>query len=642
MDQTEQKPWKKTGTRKGIIISFSVFLLFSAVLLLIYALSVANVGTSDALTGQAAMERVGDAYDAVKFSLSLLPNASINYSINGMSSFILTQTMPAQAIDGSSGDFLALKSFAENYSPTNISVNITSDFPLPLLIDPLNMTVIQNSTRIVFQPLDNSSGTAVTSYTIDMTIDSSTAPTIAWNPLNSVSMYSSDAVFIETLIRAAGGPSNDTIVYINRSKFNRLIFTHNGANIMNATFDGTSLIGGLDISTLPSPSIEQRLVNNVFLTNDSNWTKVQGAKSNITWANSGRTGGSENFTLNAVRTTNTNDILQNVSVAAIPDFANVSWCYNVSAFTNNGSTNNISIFIKSPTNSSPGTLIDLVNLTGLTTDFVCRNAAINGTFFATADNYTFLARLVLVTNLTAGAAAGNITVLLDDIYWNFTRKYSTNLTITMNQPLNITEAQLLVNNVFLTNDSNWTKVKGDKSNITWANSGRTGGSERFTLTTTKTTNTNDILQNVSVAAIPDFANVSWCYNVSAFTNNGSTNNISIFIKSPTNSSPGTLIDRVNLTGLTTDFVCRNAAINGTFFASTGNYTFMARLVMVTNPTAGGNITVLLDDFYWNMTSIRGTPRMNESSVIDRVTGGVVPSDIAVSVRDEFKKTITNG
>jgi hypothetical protein len=458
MDQTEQKPWQKAGTRKGIIISFSMFLLFSAVLLIVYSLSVANVSTSDALTGQAALERASDAYDAIKFSLSLLPNASLNYSINGTSSFILTETMPAQIINGSGGDFLVLKGFAENYSLTSISMDVISGFPLPLLIDPHNMTVIQNGTEIVFQPLDNSSGTAVTSYTIDMTIDSSPTPTIDWDVLNNVSKNSSDAVFIDASARTAGGPSNDTSGYINRSTFNRLVFTHEGADIMNATFDGTFLIGGLDISALPSPFIVQRLVNNVFLANDSNWTLVPGAQ----------------------------------------------------------------------------------------------------------------------------------------------------------------------------------------SNIAWVNSGRTGGSERVTLTAASTGNTNNILQNISVTAIPDFANVSWCYNVSRYVNNGSVNNISIFIKSPTNASPGTLIDRVNLTGLTTDFICRNATVNGSFFASTGNYTFLARLRMVTGAGAGRNVTVLLDDFYWNMTFIQGTPGMNASSVIDRISGGVVPSNITVSVGDEFRKTITNG
>jgi len=412
---------QKLGARKGMTISLSIFLLFSALLLLTYTLSDANTKGSDALTAQAAIDRVSNQFDGISYSLSMLPNASLNYTINGTSSLVLTGTMPAQFLNSSSSDFIAFDGFMENYSYTNTRVNISSAFPSPLLISPQNISVIQSSnTSIVFQPLDNSSGRTVANYTIDIAVNSSPTPAIAWNSLNNVSASSSDAMLVMATARVIGGTSNNISAYINRSALNILQVTQGSSIIMNATFNGTFLIGSLNISAAPSAATynsttTQMLANANFSANDNNWTKTAGADSTIAWYNSGQTGGSENVSISGRDKNNDDYIAQNVTVATQPSSGTIDWCYRVtrwSAWANS----NLSVYLRSPGGTGLGTPLDNASITG-TTAWICRNTSIPAGTLNSSGTYQFTAHAHLET--TPGGTK-YISVLLDDFQLNFT------------------------------------------------------------------------------------------------------------------------------------------------------------------------------------------------------------------------------
>jgi hypothetical protein len=406
---------------KGMTISLSIFLLFSALLLLTYTLSDANTRDSDALTEQAAIARVSNQFDGIKYGLSMLPNASFNYTINSTSSFILTERLPLQVINGSGGDFLAFKKFLENYSYTNTSINISDALPLPLLISPQNISVIQSSnTSVVFQPLDNSSGRTIANYTIDIAVNNSPAPTIAWNPLNNVSASSSDALLVMATARVAGGASSSISAYINKSMLSKLEFTQGSTVIANATFNGTSLIGGLNISATPSTATynsttTQMLANANFSANDNNWTKTAGADSTIAWYNSGRTGGSENVSISGKAKNNDDYIAQNVTAAAQPSSGTIDWCYSVTLWSG-GTNSNLSVYLRSPGGTGLGTKLDNVSITG-TTAWTCRSASIPSGTLNSSGTYLFTAQAHLET--TSGGTK-YISVLLDDFQLNFT------------------------------------------------------------------------------------------------------------------------------------------------------------------------------------------------------------------------------
>ena len=411
-----------SGARKGMTISLSIFLLFSALLLLAYALSDANTKGSDALTAQAAIDRADNQFDGVSYSLSMLPNASLNYTINGTFSLVLTDTMPAQFLNPSSSDSIAFKGFMENYAYTNTRVNISSAFPAALLLSPQNISIIQSSnTSIVFQPLDNSSGRTVSNYTITVVVNNSPAPTIAWNPLNNVSASSSDAMLVVATAGVIEGASNNASAYINKSMLSKLEFTQGGTIIANATFNGTSLIGGLNISAMPSASsvssdTTQKLANANFLTNDNNWTKVIGAQSTIAWYNSGQTGGSENVSISGSGRNNNDDIAQNVTASIKPDSGTINWCYRVTRWSG-GTLSNLSVYLRSPGDTGLGTQLDTASITG-TTAWICRNTSIPVGTLNSSGTYQFTARAHLQT--TGGGSGKLISVLWDDFQLNFT------------------------------------------------------------------------------------------------------------------------------------------------------------------------------------------------------------------------------
>ena len=112
-----------------------------------------------------------------------------------------------------------------------------------------------------------------------------------------------------------------------------------------------------------------------------------------------------------------------------------------------------------------------------------------------------------------------------------------------------------------------------------------------------------------------------------------------------------MLDNVSITG-TTAWLCRNSTIASAVLNSSGTYQFTARAHLQT--TSGGSgklISVLWDDFQLNFTTttagsgsgpITVTTTMNSTLAIDRVSGGVVPSNITVSVGNEFSKAVANG
>jgi hypothetical protein len=230
-----------------------------------------------------------------------------------------------------------------------------------------------------------------------------------------------------------------------------------------------------------------------------------------------------------------------------------------------------------------------------------------------------------------------VTVLWDDINWNFTRSYQMNLTITMN-PASST-IQRLTNGNFFANANNWTATPGANTVISWVNTGRTGGSEQMSMTGRNHASNSDLTQAVNISVIPDSSSVDWCYNVTTFTVPGASNIMSIYIQSPTNASPGTLIDTVTLTGTTGSFICRSATVPSSLFGSTGTYTFRPRASLSTGGSGTPVVTVRWDDINWNFTMI---PNPITNLSIDYVTGGVVPANISVAIGDEFKKVDDNG
>ena len=416
------------GTKKGIFMSLSIFLMFSALLLLAYNISVANTRNNEAFTARAAMDRMNTQFDGVMYSLSQLPNASLNYSANG-ASFVFLATVPATFMNSSSGDFLTFNAFMANFSYTNTSVNISDSLPGSISIYPQNMTVNQTSnTSFSFQPQDNNSGKSVSNYTIDMVIDSTPAPTIAWNPLNSVLASSSDALYVSATARVIGGASTSVGAYINRTLLNKLEFKWDDDLVLNTTFNGTSLIGGLTVSakTVATP---QMLINANFSANDNNWTKTAGTGATIAWYNSGQTGGSENVTVAGGSQNSYNYVLQDVTTTHTPTSGTMRWCYQVTHW-NPGSTGSgwLAVYIRSPGGTGNGTLMDNVSITG-TTAWLCRsNSSIPAAILNDSGTYQFTA----LPHLQTSGGSRYISVLLDDFQLNFTLPVTMNVTVTMN------------------------------------------------------------------------------------------------------------------------------------------------------------------------------------------------------------------
>jgi hypothetical protein len=433
MRENTTSPGRANGdanSMRGIFMSLSVFLMFSALLLLVYNLSVANTRNGEAFTAQAALDRVATQYEAVVSGLSQLPNSTLNYSLNGTSSFILFQTVPATPlINSSSNDFLAFDSFMENYAYTNTSINLSSSLPNPVSIYPQNITLIQTgNTSFAFQPQDNGSGKSISNYTINMVIDGYPAPTISWNPLNSVLASSTDALYVNATARVIGGTTTSVAAYINKSALSRLEFDWGDDLIVNATFNGTSRIGSLNVSadTVATP---QELINANFSTNDSNWNRTIGTFSTIAWFNSGQTGGSENITVTGSGRNNDDDVAQNVTVPTKPTSGSLTWCYRVTRWSS-GTASNLSVYIRSPGGTGLGTRIDNVSITG-TTAWLCRsNSSLPAAVLNDSGTYQFTARAHLQT--TTGGSGKFISVLLDDFQLNFTMPTDINITTTMN------------------------------------------------------------------------------------------------------------------------------------------------------------------------------------------------------------------
>jgi hypothetical protein len=255
----------------------------------------------------------------------------------------------------------------------------------------------------------------VKSYNIDMVINSSPAPMISWNPLNSVSNSSSDAMLVTATASAADGMDSEG-AYVNQSALNKLEFTQGSDLMMNITFD-QFFTSGMDVSAIASPFTVQRITNGNFFANANNWTAAAGANTVISWVNTGRTGGSEQMSMTGRNHASNSDLTQAVNVSAVPDSSTVDWCYNVTTFTVPGASNTMLIYIQSPTNASPGTLVDTVTLTGTTGSFICRSTAVPSSLFGSAGIYTFRARASLSTG---GSGTPVVTVLWDDINWNLT------------------------------------------------------------------------------------------------------------------------------------------------------------------------------------------------------------------------------
>ncbi|VVB73432.1 Uncharacterised protein [uncultured archaeon] len=411
--------------KRGIFMSLSVFLMFSALLLLAYNLSVANTRNSDTLTAQAALDRVTGQYDAVMHGLSQLPNATLNYTVNGTSLFMLTEYMPTQFLNSSNGNFTALKSFLEGYSSINVSVNLSNALPNPLLIDPQNMTVTQTSnTSLMFQPSDNSSGRSASNYTIDVVINGTPTLTVSWNPLNSVLASSSDAMFVNGTLRVVGGQTVNVSAYVNKTMLNKLEFDWGDFPVVNATFNGTSRIGSLNLTAV-SVATPQMLTNANFSANDNDWVKTIPTFTTIAWFNSGQTGGSENITVTGSGRNVNAYIAQNETAPSEPTAGSLRWCYRVTRWSS-GTASNLSVYIRSPGGSGTGARIDSVTITG-TTAWICRsNATLPAAVLNDSGVYQFSALAHLQT--TGGGAGKFVSVLLDDFQLNFTMPV--NLTVT--------------------------------------------------------------------------------------------------------------------------------------------------------------------------------------------------------------------
>jgi len=220
-------------TKKGLLISYGIFLLFSSLLLLTYMVSNIAVVENDVYSVILSVERVRNQFDAIEYHYLRLPVSELNFSING-SSVIFTETLPFPITNETSTSFFVFKEFVENYSLINTTFDAVPELPGELQISPQNITVIHpDEYTLEILPLDSNSAATLESYVIYLEVQGST-PTVEWHRFEEVSPEDENAVFFSVTANGTGDPQrlNTLSGYVDRTKHSDMHVKRGNNNIM--------------------------------------------------------------------------------------------------------------------------------------------------------------------------------------------------------------------------------------------------------------------------------------------------------------------------------------------------------------------------------------------------------------------------
>jgi len=266
--------------RKGVVLTYSVFLLFSALLVFLFMAAHVAVMENDAYSAILSAARVRNQFDAVEYYLPRLPITDLNFTVNG-SSILLVEQMPFNVTNTSTFGFVAFREFVENYSYINTTISAVHELPGELQIEPYRMSVIHpNMYSVVMKPLDNESSNALINYTFELALQGST-PSVTWAHVHEVPSNSSDALYVYATGYGSGDPGRLNILptYINRSEYCRLEYMR-GANLIMWINFNNGTIKRADIGVDPRFGIQ---LNSTISFNSNITETVGGMKpANIT------------------------------------------------------------------------------------------------------------------------------------------------------------------------------------------------------------------------------------------------------------------------------------------------------------------------------------------------------------------------
>jgi hypothetical protein len=223
---------------KGVFLTYTIFLLFSALIILIYTFAHIEIMENDAYSVFLSVARVRNQFDAVEHHFLRIPITDLNFTIEN-NSVIFSETLPLTVTNSTSITFYTFKEFVEKYSYINTTFDAVPDLPGELDIYPYRVAVIHpDQYSVLINPLDEESIKSIKNYTMNLVVQGST-PGLFWSDIHTVPENSSDAFYIFASVYGTGEPNriNNISVYINRSLPSTLTFSRGANEIMTVKFN---------------------------------------------------------------------------------------------------------------------------------------------------------------------------------------------------------------------------------------------------------------------------------------------------------------------------------------------------------------------------------------------------------------------
>ena len=223
---------------KGVFLTYSIFLLFSALIILMYVIAHVAVMENDAYSVLLSVARVRNQFDAVEYHFLRMPVTDLNFTIEN-ESIIFSEKLPLTVTNSTSLTFYTFKEFVENYSYINTTFEAVPDLPGELDIYPYRLTVTHpDPYTVLITPLNNESTEAIDNYIINLIVQGST-PDLVWSDVHEVPPESEDSFYVFASVYGVGEPNriNNISTYINESLVSALTFARGANEILTITFN---------------------------------------------------------------------------------------------------------------------------------------------------------------------------------------------------------------------------------------------------------------------------------------------------------------------------------------------------------------------------------------------------------------------
>ena len=271
----------ESRSRKGLVISYTVFLLFSALLFLVAELSIINLRSAEHTYELMAIDRARDQFDAIEFSLTRFaydrPD-KINYTaFGGGAEMSMSERLPLQGNITNDSNIFA--SFVESFSGLsgglNSSVDIIGNGTPGLHILSQGVTVIHpNPYSVEFNPDTNVSGSKITGYNLSIMVFCVIHPSFKWNEVNKLKEGDNDTLNIHAQAVSDAYPDDIKSItdynIINKSKYNSILISEGPTDAVYIDIYGNETPGRMVIRVNNTCSI----IMNATITFDSNITSL--------------------------------------------------------------------------------------------------------------------------------------------------------------------------------------------------------------------------------------------------------------------------------------------------------------------------------------------------------------------------------